>query len=132
MATITSVATDGHTATLDVQRQVVALERTATGGLRWAWLLVALGLAVMLGAGAHGYTAYTTIARIDIPAQINTPNPFGLFQDITTNGPRVGNTVENSQRANYTKALEQYVLDGTVVALGLAVALAGLFIRWNR
>lgn len=126
------MATDGRTATLDAQRQVVALERTATGGLRWAWVLVALGLALMLGAGAHAYSAYTTIARINIPAQINTPNPLGLFQDITTNGPRVGNTIENSQRANYTKALEQYVLDGTVVAFGLALLLAGLFIRLNR
>ena len=44
----------------------------------------------------------------------------------------MGNTVENSQRSNYTKALEQYVLDGTVVTLGIAIALAGLFIRLNR
>ena len=126
------MATDARTATLDRERQLVALERTATGGLRWAWLIVALGLIMIIGAGAHSYTAYTTIARINVPAQINTPNPLGLFQDITTNGPRVGNTVETSQRANYTKALEQYVLDGTIVTLGIAMLLAGIFIRLNR
>jgi len=117
---------------LDLERQLTQLERSATGGLRWAWLLLAFGLLLVLGAGAHGYTAYAVIARIDVPAQISTPNPLRLFQDITTNGPRVGNTVENSQRSNYTRALEQYALDGTVVTLGLAIALAGLFIRLNR
>ena len=120
---------DGHAATLELERQLITLERSASGGLRWPWLLIVVGLLMIAVCGWHGYIAHSTIARIDVPAQIATQNPVLLFQDIATNGPRVGNTVENSSRATYTRALEQYVLDATGVMLGLALVAAGLFVR---
>jgi hypothetical protein len=96
-----------------------------------ALLLMVVGLAAIVGLGIHGSTPYTTVARIDMTSQIDTPNPILLFQDVATNGPRVGSTVESSQRAAYSKALEQFVLDGTGVCLGLVLALAGVFVRVN-
>jgi hypothetical protein len=126
------VTHDGRAATLDLERQLVTLERSSAGGLNWAWLLVVLGLVLTVALAAHAATAYATIARIDVPAQIRTANPVLLFQEVATNGPRVGNTVENSSRSTYTKALEQFVLDGTGVTLGIALLTSGLFVRLNR
>ena len=124
------MAHDGVAASTELQLQ--ALERTAVGGMRWAWLLVIGGVLLVVATAAHGYTAYTTIARIDINAKINTPNPVALFQDVATNGPRVGNTVETASRSTYTRALEQYVLDGTGASLGMALLVGGLFVRANE
>jgi hypothetical protein len=91
-----------------------------------------VGLLMVVGLAVHGATAYATIARININARIDTPNPVVLFQDVATNGPRVGNTVESSSRATYARALEQFVLDGTGVAFGIVLAIAGLFVKANQ
>jgi hypothetical protein len=99
--------------------------------MRWPWLLVIAGLVLVVGLGAHGYGAYSTIVRIDANSRIDTPNPVVVFQDVATNGPRVGSAVETSSRAAYSRSLEQLVLDGTGVALGLVLVLAGGFIRVN-
>ena len=40
--------------------------------------------------------------------------------------------VDSTSRGLYGKALAQYVLDGTGVCLGIALAFAGVFIRLNR
>jgi hypothetical protein len=99
---------------------------------RWAWVLIALGLVAVVGLTYHGYTAYTSIDAINGRSKIETPNPAALFQEVATNGPRVGSTVENSSRATYGKALEQFVLDGTGMLLGVAVLVGGLLVRLNR
>ena len=132
MDTISGVAQDGRVATVELERELEALERTASGGMRWAWLLVGVGLILVLATMAHGATAYATIARIDAPANINTPNPLALFGDVATNGPRVGNSVETNNRATYTRALEQFALDGTGTSIGLALLVGGLFVRANE
>lgn len=120
------------TTLLDYERQLARLERSATSGMRWAWLLVVAGVAIVIATVAHGSTAYTTIGRIDVNARIDTPNPVALFQEVATNGPRVGNSVETNNRATYTRALEQYVLDGTGASFGIGLVIAGLFVRANE
>jgi hypothetical protein len=110
--------------------EIEALERLPRKPM-WAWWLVIVGLVALAGLAYHGYTAYATIAQIDVRSKIDTPNPVALFSDLATNGPRVGSTVETSSRAAYTRALEQFVLDGTGVGLGLTLVFGGLFIRLN-
>jgi hypothetical protein len=124
------VAHDGVAVSGELQLE--ALERTAAGGMPWAWWLVVAGAVLVLATVGHGYTAYMTIARIDTNAKISTPTPIALFQDVATNGPRVGNTVDTASRSTYTRALEQFVLDGTGASLGLAIVVGGLFVRANE
>jgi hypothetical protein len=115
-----------------IEQQLEAMERPrADRAMRLPWVLVVVGVLAVVGLGIPGYTAYATIARINSSAKIDTANPFVMFQDIATNGPRIGATVEASQRSTYSKALEQFLLDGTGLALGLVLVLAGLFIRAN-
>lgn len=133
------VGQDGETraGTPDLQvllltQQIEAMERPPnTKRPVWPGLLVLAAVLAMAVLGAHGYTAYATIARVDANSNISTANPVVMFQDVATNGPRVGGTVEASNRATYTKALEQFLLDGTGVILGLVVAVAGAFVRAN-
>jgi hypothetical protein len=115
------------------QAQLDAMEQPA-GERRsvWPWVLVAVGVLVIAGLGFHGYTAYATVARINVNSKIDTPNPVVLFQDVATNGPKLGATVESSSRATYAKALEQFVLDGTGLLAGLVLVVVGLFIRTNQ
>ena len=122
--------------TMDLERvavleQLQLLERRPSKP-RWAWLLVVLGLIAVTGLTYHGYTAYRTIDTVNARSKVDTPNPATLFQEVATNGPRVGGTIENSSRATYGKALEQFVLDGTGVMAGLALVVAGVFVRLNR
>jgi hypothetical protein len=113
-------------------QQIQAMERPASARKPfWPWLLVIAGVVAAASLGVQGYTAYATIARVDASSNIATANPIVMFQDVATNGPRVGGTVEASSRATYTKALEQFLLDGTGVILGLVLALTGLFVRAN-
>lgn len=98
----------------------------------WAWGLVVMGFVLAVAASYHGSLAYASIRAIDQRSDISTPNPGALFDAIATTGPRVGGTVENASRAAYGKALEQYVLDGTVVGLGLSLVLSGLYARLIR
>jgi hypothetical protein len=115
------------------ERELDALERpTGVRSRRWPWLLVVAGLISMVGLAVHGYTAYATIARLNANSKLETPNPVVMFQDLATNGPKVGSGVESSSRAMYTKTLEQFVLDGTGVCLGLVLVAAGLFVRFNE
>jgi hypothetical protein len=116
-----------------LERQLDAMERPA-GSRRsvWPWAFVVVGLLVVVGLAFHGFTAYSTVARVNVNSKIDTPNPVVLFQDVATNGPKVGATVESSSRATYTRALEQFVLDGTGLLLGLVLVVGGLFIRLNQ
>jgi cellobiose-specific phosphotransferase system component IIC len=115
-----------------IEQQLEAMERPRNArATRLPWVLVVVGLLAIVGLGIHGYTAYATIARINSAARIDSANPIAMFQDIATDGPRIGATVEASQRSTYSKALEQFLLDGTGLALGLVLVLAGLFIRAN-
>jgi hypothetical protein len=126
--------------TLDAGHQVALLEQQLTAmerprgarTVRWPWVLVLAGVVAVAAFGFQAYTAYGTIARIDALSRITTANPVVTFQDIATNGARVGANVESSNRSTYTRALEQFVLDGTVVCLGLAAIVAGLFVRLNQ
>jgi len=112
--------------------QVEAMERPASQRQpRWPWWLVIAALLGTTALGAHAEMAYATLARIDGSSNIATANPIIMFQDVATNGPRVGGTVEASSRATYTKALEQFLLDGTGILLGLVLAVAGVFVRAN-
>ncbi len=85
-----------------------------------------------MGLSVHAVSAYSTIDRINQNAKLATPNVVLLFQDLATNGARVPPAVESSSRSTYTRALTQYVLDGTGICLGLALAIGGLFVRLNR
>jgi hypothetical protein len=117
-----------------LEEQLEALERPVSWG--WLrvlpWALLVAGVAIVVALGVHGYGAYTTVARINVNARIDTPNPVVLFQETATLGVRIGSTVETSQRGNYTRALEQYLLDATGVAFGLVLVISGLFVRLNQ
>jgi hypothetical protein len=113
-----------------LERELAAMERTSPPG--WAWLLALVGFALMIGLAAHAWTAYVTIDRIDEASHIATSNPVLLLQDLGVNGPRVPATIDANSRGAYGRALAQYLLDGTGVCLGFALAFAGLFIRINR
>jgi hypothetical protein len=115
-----------------LEQQLQEMERPPRGESRLAWLLIVLGLVTVVGLSAHAYSAYSTIARIDVTARIATANPLALFQDVATNGPRLGSTVDSASRRTYTQALEQFVLDGTGVGVGVALVLSGFFIRLNH
>lgn len=97
----------------------------------WPWLLVILGVVAMVGLSLRGYGEYTTVNRINVSSHIATDNPLVLFQDVATNGPRIDSRVDTSSRATYSRALEQFVLDGTGVCLGIVLLVAGLFVRAN-
>jgi len=139
MTSMASVGQDDETraGTADLQllvlmRQIEAMERPQDARRPlWPGLQVIAALVAIVALCVHGYSAYATIALIDANAKIVTANPVVMFQDLATNGPRVGSTVEASSRATYTRALEQFVLDGTGVVLGLALVVAGLFVRAN-
>jgi hypothetical protein len=129
-------ATEVAEAGLDVmllEQQLEALERPPDAKKpSWPWLLVVVGALLIAGLSVHGYTAYATLVRIDTNSKVDSPNPFLRFQDIATNGPRVGSTIETSSRSTYTRSLEQFVLDGTGIGVGLVLIVAGFFIRANR
>jgi hypothetical protein len=136
---MTQVDQDGGTraGTADLElvlltQQIEAMERPPNSKRPvWPGILAIAAVLAMALLGMHGYTAYATIARVDANSNIATANPVVMFQDVATNGPRVGSTVDPSSRAIYTKALEQFLLDGTGVILGLVVAVAGVFVRAN-
>jgi hypothetical protein len=116
-----------------IEAQLRALERPPRKGKpAWTWLVVAAGLMLVLSLGYHGWQSYSTIGRIDASARLTTADPIRLFQALATMGPQVPNTIENSQRSNYSRALEQFILDGTGLAIGLAIILAGLLTRINH
>jgi len=98
----------------------------------WAWLLVGLGFVLAIGLAAHAATQYVAIDRINQVSRIDTLNPVLLFQELATNGPRVSANVDSTNRGVYGRALTLYVVDGTLICVGLALAFAGLFIRINR
>jgi hypothetical protein len=130
---------EASASTVDLERslleqQLDAMERPAgrSHGAVLAWFLVIVGLLAIVSLGIHGYSAYTTVARINVTARIETLDPLLMFQDVATNGPRIGTTVENSSRSTYTRALEQFVLDGTGIAIGVALLVGGLFVRANQ
>ena len=98
----------------------------------WAWILVVLGFVLAIGLTAHAATQYVAIDRVNQVSRIDTLNPVLLFQELATNGPRVSANVDSTNRGVYGRALTQYVVDGMLVCIGLALAFAGLFIRVNR
>jgi hypothetical protein len=116
-----------------LEQQLDAMEHPAGARkARWPWALIILGALVVVALGVHGYTAYATLDRIDTASKVDSANPLVRFQDIATNGPKVGSTIEASSRQTYARTLEQFVLDGTGIALGMAMLVGGLFVRANR
>jgi len=97
----------------------------------WSWILVGLGLLLALGLAAHAIGAYATISRIDHNSGIPSENVVVLFDNLASTGPQVPSSVESSSRGAYSQAVVQYLLDGTGVCLGVAMAFAGVFIRVN-
>jgi hypothetical protein len=91
---------------------------------RW---LAAAGVLVMLALGVHGIGAYRTILSIDAGANLPSANAYTLFDDLTTNGVRVPSGVQQADRQRYTQALEQLVLDGTGVCLGVALLVVAAY-----
>jgi hypothetical protein len=73
-----------------------------------------------------------TIDRINQISHLDTLNPILLLKELGTNGTRVSANVDSTNRGLYGRLLTQYVVDGTGVCLGVALAFAGLFIRINR
>jgi hypothetical protein len=116
-----------------VEQQLDRMERPP-GAARsiWPWLLIVIGLVAIVGLGIHASMAYSTIDRINVNSKIATAHPALLFQDVATNGPRVASTVEASSRSTYTRALEQFLLDGTVILVGIVLVMAGFFVRANQ
>src|SRR5258708_29354393 len=102
-----------------IEQELDRLERPGAPLRVLPRLLVLVGLVVVVGLGVHGYTAYATIARINVNSKIETANPVLLFQDVATNGPRLGSTVEASSRVTYARALEQFLLDRTGLLVGI-------------
>lgn len=129
--------TDGTRATAELERllieqQLEEMERSVSARPpRWSWLVVIAGLLVVVGLGVHAYSALRTIDRVNTSSKIETPNALVLFQDLATNGPRVPLTVESSSRNTYSRALTQFVLDGTGVCLGFTLIVAGVLVRAN-
>jgi hypothetical protein len=115
-----------------LEQQLAVMERgVAPRPPSWSWVLVGVGLLLAVGLSAHALSAYAAIDRINQNANIPTGNVVLLFQELATNGPRVPSSVDSSSRGAYSQAVVQYVLDGTGVCIGLALAFAGLFIRVN-
>jgi hypothetical protein len=129
---------DGSVGTAELERSMIEAQLEKLEGSvaprppGWAWSLIVLGLVAVVGLGIHAYTAYTIIAQVNTISHLDTGNPLMLFQDLATNGPRVTAAIDANSRNAYSRALTQYVLDGTGVCLGVALAFTGLFIRLNR
>jgi hypothetical protein len=116
-----------------LERQLAAMERAvAPRPPGWTWILVVVGFVLLIGLGIHAASAYAEINRINQLANLPTPNVVLLLQDLGVNGTRVSANIDANNRGAYGRALTQYVLDGTGVCLGLALAFAGLFARINR
>jgi hypothetical protein len=96
---------------------------------RLAWGLMIVGLVVLLGLGWQSYSAYRTIGEIDGQSRIDTPNPLFLFNDLTASGIRLNNQIDSRSRGAYTAALEQFVLTGTGVLLGISFVAGGVFLK---
>lgn len=139
MLTVTQTNRDGGAVvdTPDLHRSLLEQQLDAmehprlTRQPRWPWVLVLAGALAIIGLGFHGYLAYTTIRGVNDAAKVATANPVILFQDVATNGPQVGSSVPTSSRATYARALNQFALDGTGICVGLALVVAGLFVRVN-
>lgn len=129
---------DGSIATAELERSLIELQLEKLEGSvaprppGWAWTLIVLGLIAAVGLSVHAFIAYITIANVNALSHLSTGNPLALFQDLATNGPRVTAAIDANSRNVYSRALTQYVLDGTGIGLGVALAIAGLFIRLNR
>jgi hypothetical protein len=116
-----------------IEQQLEELERSAAPRTPvWAWVLIGLGVVLILGLSVHAYGAYLAIDRLNQPARIDTDGPVSLFQKLATTGPQVSAAIDSSSRATYARSLDQYIFDGTGICLGIALVVAGLFIRWNR
>jgi hypothetical protein len=96
---------------------------------RFAWALIGIGALVIIGLGWHGFGAYQSIAGIDAAARVQTPNPLFLFNDLTSTGIRVNSQIDPRQRSSYNDVLQQFVLDGTGVLIGIVLLGGGLFVR---
>jgi hypothetical protein len=129
---------DGSIATAELEQSMIEtqlekLERSvAPRPPAWAWALVIIGIVAALALTVHAFTVYLTISHVLDISRLDTPNPLALFQELATNGPRVSSSIDGNSRNLYGRALTQYVLDGTGICLGIALAVAGLFIRVNR
>jgi hypothetical protein len=130
--------TDGSVGTTELEQSMIETQLLKLEGSvaprapGWAWGLLVVGVIAVLGLSVHAFSVYGTIARVNDISRLGTPNPITLFQELATNGPRVSASIDANSRNLYGRALTQYVLDGTGICLGLALAVTGLFIRLNR
>jgi hypothetical protein len=97
--------------------------------MRFAALLIGAGLLLIGVLGWHGASAYLAISAIDTASRVETPNPLFLLNELTSSGIRMSGQIDPRSRAAYTAALEQFVLDGSGVLIGIVCLGGGLFVR---
>jgi hypothetical protein len=96
---------------------------------RLTWLLMIAGALLVVGLGWHGFGAYEAIRGMDAAARIDTPNALFLFDDLTASGININNQIDARSRGAYGAALQQFVLDGTGVLLGVVLLGGGIYLR---
>jgi hypothetical protein len=96
---------------------------------RLTWLLMIAGALLVVGLGWHGLGAYEAIRGMDAAARIDTPNALFLFDDLTASGININNQIDARSRGAYGAALQQFVLDGTGVLLGVVLLGGGIYLR---
>ncbi|HYW86530.1 MAG TPA: hypothetical protein VFB50_02070 [Chloroflexota bacterium] len=100
---------------------------------RLTWLLMIAGALLVLGLGWHGFGAYEAIRGMDAGARIDTPNALFLFNDLTATGININNQIDARSRGAYAAALQQFVLDGTGVLLGVVLLGGAIYLSlWER
>ena len=100
---------------------------------RLTWLMMIAGALLVLVLGWHGVGAYEAIRGMDAAARIDTPNALFLFDDLTASGIKINNQIDVRSRGAYGAALQQFVLDGTGVLLGVVLLGGGIYLSlWAR
>ncbi len=100
---------------------------------RLAWGLMVAGVVMMLALGWQSLGAYQSIADLNASARVETPNALFLLNDLTATGININNQIDPRLRGAYGAALQQFVLDGTGVLLGVVLLGGGVYLSlWER
>ena len=100
---------------------------------RLAWGLMVAGVVMMLALSWQSLGAYQSIADLNASARVETPNALFLLNDLTATGININNQIDPRLRGAYGAALQQFVLDGTGVLLGVVLLGGGVYLSlWER